>query len=445
MSKRIAIIGAGFSGITLGKSLTARGIDYTCYEMSDVIGGNWAFGNRNGRSAAYRSLHIDTSKEKLQFDDFPMPADYPVFPHHTQLFAYLNAVVDHFDLRRRIVFNTAVERAALQADGGWRLTLSNGEQAAFDYLAVANGHHWDPRYPDFPGQFSGNTLHAHAYIDPFDPVDMRGKRVLVVGIGNSAVDIAAELSNRGLASRLVVSTRHGAYVLPKFIFGRPIDQVVETIPGIPLAWQRRLGAAVMRVAVGSMTAYGLPQPDHPFLSAHPTVSSEFAYKVGSGDITVKPNVAALDGDRVRFADGTAEPFDVIIYATGYKISFPFFDPDFLAAPDNVLPLFKRVFKPGIHNLMFIGLAQVLPSIIKFVQVQAEFVAEYLAGTYALPALAEMAGAIERDARQHAGHYVNSPRHTMQVDHNLYAWELRRELARGRVRAARLHPASIRTI
>ena len=288
------------------------------------------------------------------------------------------------------------------------------------------------------GSFDPVRSHLHWLLSPWKDAAatgrLKGKRVLVVGIGNSAVDIACELSNRGLAERLVLSTRRGAYVVPKYLFGRPIDQVVETNPFIPLALQRKAASWLIRLAVGRVEDFGMPTPDHELLTAHPTVSSDLLQRVGNGDITVKPNVSELRGDRVEFTDGTVEPFDAIIYATGYNITFPFFDPGFLSAPDNALPLFKRVFVPGVDNLMFVGFAQAIPSIIGFVQDQAKWVASYLAGEYSLPSPDEMRAAIKRDEHRMMSHYVASSRHTMQVDHVLYARDLQKEWKRGRRRA-----------
>jgi len=430
---RICIIGAGISGIAMGKFLKEKGIPYDCFEASPTLGGNWAFENPNGMSSAYRSLHIDTSKKKLEFPDFPMPAEYPTFCHHTHIHQYFEDLVDHFGLRDAIHFETPVRKAERLEDGTWRITLDGGTRH-YDHLIVGTGHHWDPKWPEFPGRFDGPVIHSHEYIDPFDPIDLKGKRVLVVGIGNSAVDIASELSNRGLAERLVLSTRRGAHVVPKYLFGKPIDQVVETNPYIPLALQRKAAALLVRLVVGRVENFGMPTPDHEILTAHPTVSSDLLQRVGNGDIIVKPNVSELHGDRVEFTDGTVEPIDAIVYATGYNIRFPFFDPEFLSAPDNVLPLFKRIFVPGIDNLMFIGFAQAIPSIIGFVQDQAKWVAAYLAGEYALPSPEEMQAAIERDEARMMSHYVASSRHTMQVDHVLYARDLQKEWKRGRKRA-----------
>ena len=186
------VIGAGISGLTTGKAFSDWGLPYSCFEASDDIGGNWYFGNPNGRSSAYQSLHIDTSRDGVSFRDMPMgPDDYPDYPHHAEIFGYLHRYADAFSLRDRIRFETPVEHAERKPKGGWEITLGDGSAQEFDFLVVGNGHHWDPRLPDFPGKFDGETIHAHHYIGPADPIDLYGKRVLVVGIGNSGVDITS--------------------------------------------------------------------------------------------------------------------------------------------------------------------------------------------------------------------------------------------------------------
>ena len=428
------IIGAGPSGFTTAKRLADAGIAFDVFELSDDIGGNWYFKNPNGMSACYESLHIDTSKWRLAFEDFPVPADWPDFPHHSQLLKYFHDYVDHFDLRRRITFNTGVAKARRTQDGRWDVTLTTGETKTYDVLFVCNGHHWDPRTPDYPGQFSGTAFHAHAYRSPFDPVDLRGKNVVVVGMGNSAMDIASELSQKPIAKNLWVAARRGVWVLPKYMNGRVADKA--SMPHwMPRKLGLRLAAKRIRKIVGNMEDYGLPKPDHEPLTAHPSVSGEFLTRAGCGDIKFKPNIAELRGERVAFEDGSEEAVDAIIYATGYRISFPFFDdPDLLPDAENRFPLFKRMMKPGIDNLFFMGLAQPLPTLVNFAEQQAKLAAALLTGAYVPPPPAEMAAVIEKDEALHMGHFYKSQRHTIQVDFGLYVHDLMKEIARGQARA-----------
>ncbi len=431
------VIGAGISGLTTGKAFSDWGLPYTCFEASDDIGGNWYFGNPNGRSSAYRSLHIDTSRDGVSFRDMPMgPDEYPDYPHHTQILSYLNRYAEAFSLRDRIRFSSPVEHAERKPTGGWSIKLGDGSTEEFDFLVVGNGHHWDPRLPDFPGSFHGETIHSHHYIDPQTPLDMAGKRVLVVGIGNSAVDIVSELSRKGVAEKVFLSTRSGAWVMPKYFLGRPMDTIVKVNPRLPLSLQRRMARILPRLASGRMEDFGLPHPNHNFLEAHPTVSSELLLRLGSGDAVAKPNVQELEGGSVRFEDGSTEQIDVIVYATGYRITFPFFDPEFLSAPDNRFPLYKRVFKPGMDDLAFVGFAQTIPTLFPFIELQSKLVARYAGGDYALPSPVEMEETIKRDQLIHSGHYAERPRHTMQIEWYTYEHDIwTREIPAGSQRAA----------
>jgi hypothetical protein len=431
----VCVIGAGVSGLTACKALSDFGVPYTCFEASDDIGGNWYFQNPNGVSSAYRSLHIDISKPSISFRDFPMSDRYPDYPHHTHIFEWLSDYADAFALREHIRFNTRVERAERGPEGGWLITLSDGEEQRFDALLVCNGHHWDPRYPDFPGTFDGPQIHSHDYVDPTDPLDLRGKRVLVVGIGNSAVDIVSELGRKTVSDTVFLSTRSGAYVVPKYIFGRPADQVVKTNPRLPSGLQRRLARVLPRIFSGRMEDFGLPTPNHNFLDAHPTISSELLGRLGSGDAVAKGDVAELLGDRVRFADGSVEQIDAIVYSTGYKVSFPFFDPEFLSAPENALPLYKRMLKPGVDDLAFIGLGQPIPTIFPFSELQAKLAARWLSGDWAPPPQSEMEAETRRDEAFHRGHFTDKPRHTMQLEWYAFERELNtRSIPAGQARA-----------
>jgi cation diffusion facilitator CzcD-associated flavoprotein CzcO len=431
----VCVIGAGVSGLTAGKALGDFGVPYTCFEASDEVGGNWYFQNPNGQSSAYRSLHIDISKPSISFRDFPMSDRYPDYPHHAHIHEWLCDYADAFGLREHIRFNARVRRAERGRRGGWRVVLGDGGEHRFDALLVCNGHHWSPRRPSFPGSFDGPQIHSHDYIDPSTPLDLHGKRVLVVGIGNSAVDIVSELARKTVCDTVFLSTRSGAYVVPKYLFGKPTDQVVKPNPLLSAGMQRRLGRVLQRVINGRMEDFGLPTPNHRFLDAHPTVSSELLGRLGAGDAVAKGDVEELLGDRVRFADGSVEPLDAIIYATGYNIEFPFLDPELVSAPENVLPLFKRMFKPGIDDLAFIGFGQAIPTIFPFAELQSKLAARWLSGDWAPPSDAEMRVEIPRDEAFHTGHFVAKPRHTMQVDWYAFERELNsRSIPAGQARA-----------
>ncbi|TDZ42824.1 flavin-containing monooxygenase [Mycobacteroides franklinii] len=430
-----AIIGAGISGLTSAKMLSDYGIPHTCFETSDRIGGNWAFGNPNGHSSAYRSLHIDTSRHQLSFRDFPMPNSYPHFPHHTLIKQYLEDYASAFDLKSNIEFQNGVVHAERLPNGGWELLTQAGERRLFDLLVVANGHHWDPRYPDFPGTFAGTILHSHHYIDPRTPLDLMDKRILVVGLGNSAADIAVELSSRATGNTVTLSTRSGAWIVPKYVAGQPADKYFRTSPHLPMSWQRKIFQMMQPLMSGRPDQLGLPMPNHKFGEAHFTQSVELPLRLGSGDIVPKPDISRLDGDTVHFQDGTSADFDVIIFATGYNITFPFFDPEFVSAPDNRIDLYKRMFKPGLDDLIFVGLAQAVPSLFPFVECQARLVGALAAGKYRLPPVDKMHQVIEAEHRKYTGHMLDRPRHTQQLDYFLYEHDMRtQEIPRGYARA-----------
>ncbi|WP_024794462.1 flavin-containing monooxygenase [Tomitella biformata] len=431
----VCIIGAGCSGFTTAKRLKDFGIPFDCFEASDDVGGNWYHNNPNGLSACYESLHIDTSTRRLEFEDFPAPKDWPHFPHHTLMHQYFRDYVDHFGLREIITFNTKVEKAVRLADGKWAVTISTGETRTYDALVVANGHHWDPRTPEYPGAFTGEMLHSHSYRSPFEPVDMRGKNVMVVGMGNSGLDITSEISHRSIAKRVWNSARRPGWVLPKFRGGQPSDMMMMP-PWMPKKLGLKISRRSIKKNIGNMADYGLLQPDHEPLSSHPSVSVDFLANAASGDITCVPGIAKLDGDAVILTDGNRVEVDTIVFATGYNTTFPFFeDPAIQPDSENNFPLFKRVFKPGIDNLYFAGLAQSLPTIVNLAEQQSHLIARHLAGGYDLPNVAEMNEIIARDEEMHLGQYYKAPRHAMMVSLGRYSVDMQKEIAAGGKRAA----------
>lgn len=430
---RVCVVGAGSSGIATAKVLDERGIGFDCYELSDRVGGNWVWKNSNGVSASYRSLHINTSRQRMAFSDFPMPSNLPDFARHDQVAAYFDAYVDHFGFREKITFNTGVEHIERRDDGRFDVTLSTGETHEYDSVCAANGHHWDPRWPEpgFPGAdtFTGEQMHSHAYVDESQLI---GKKVVVLGMGNSAMDIAVDASYH--AAETYLAARRGAHVIPKYIFGRPYDQIAgsERIP----AWLRwPLARAMFKLATGRMETYGLQKPDHKFAQAHPTMSSRILDRLAHGAITPRPNITHLDGDRVHFADGTSVAADLVIYCTGYKITFPFFDENFLTARDNELPLYKHLIHPDIPGLYFIGLIQPLGAIMPIAERQSQLLADHLQGRYGVPSRRRMQRDIDAKRAKLQKRYVASKRHTIQVDYDDYM----RELATERIAGARRTP------
>ena len=431
--EKVCIIGAGSSGIVAAQVLDARGVPFDCFEKGSYVGGNWRYENDNGMSSAYRSLHINTSRRVMAFKSLPMPDHFPDYPDHFQMAAYFDEFTDHFGLREKISFRTEVTKVE-PADGAWAVTTKGQEEdehtERYRAVLVANGHHWDPRWPEpaFPGagEFEGEQLHAHHYREPDV---LRGKRVLVLGLGNSATDIAVESSR--IADKTFLAVRRGAYVLPKYMNGKPIDEVATPLMSrLPLSVQRFFAMKGLEIAAGEMTSYGLPEPDHKLFEAHPTVSSELLPRLGHGDISVKPNIDRFAGGRsVRFVDGSEEEIDLVVYCTGYKMNFPFFDPKVLAAPDNRLPLYRRVVSVERPGLYFIGFIQPLGPIMPLAEAQCEWVADLLGGHAALPPAGEMKREVAREERKQAKRFVASKRHTVEVDFHPYLREIRHERKR----------------
>jgi dimethylaniline monooxygenase (N-oxide forming) len=427
------VIGAGSSGIAACQVLNARGIAFDCFEKGSEVGGNWRYENDNELSSAYRSLHINTSRGLMAYRTYPMPDDYPDYPNHFQIARYFDDYVDHFALREKIHFRTEV-LSVVPVDGEWEVRVrerDGGEESRrYRAVLVANGHHWDPRWPEppFPGsdRFEGEQIHVHHYREP---EILSGKRVLVLGIGNSATDIAVESSR--IAEKTFLAMRRGAYVMPKYLNGKPVDEAAsKLLTMMPLQVQRFVLGRMLGLTAGDMTSYGLPKPDHKLLEAHPTVSAELLSRLGHGDIEVKPNIDRFLGGRtVRFVGGSEEEIDLVVYCTGYKVSFPFFDEDLVSARENRLPLYRRVVSVDRPGLYFIGLIQPLGAIMPLAEAQAEWVADLLGGRGTLPSPVEMRTEISAEEKKMKKRYVASKRHTIQVDFQPYLREIRKERKR----------------
>lgn len=426
LSDKIAIIGAGSSGITAAKTLHEAGIAFDCFEKGSALGGNWRYNNDNGLSSAYRSLHINTNRNVMAYSDYPMPTHYPMFPHHSHIIRYFEDYARHFEIADKITFNTEVRNVRPNPGGGYHVSTNRGEG---DYRAVlvANGHHWSPRYPDppFPGTFNGETLHSHFYKTP-DQID--GKNLVIVGIGNSAVDIACEAA-RLHTGRVTISTRSGAYILPNWLWSKPFDSLASpSTARLPMALQRLLLKTTLWLARGDQRDYGVPLPKRPPLAEHPTVSQDLLALAGRGAIHFKPNIREFRGKTIVFEDGSSEEADLVIYATGYRVSFPFFEPDFLnVEQQNNLELYQRVVHPDYPGLYFLAFIQPLGAIMPLAELQSKWIAKLLTGECRLPEREAMRRAIEADRTALRKRYNQSPRHTLQVDFHPYRERILREM------------------
>jgi dimethylaniline monooxygenase (N-oxide forming) len=431
---RVCIIGAGSSGIASCQALHARGIPFDCFESGSDVGGNWRYNNDNGMSSAYLSLHAKSSRRCLQYAALPMPETYPDYLSHELITEYLDDFVDHFGFRGRIQFRAEVTKAEPATGGGWDVTVRQRDTGAtrtrrYAAVLVASGHHWDPQYPEpaFPGAetFTGEQLHSHDYrtAEPF-----AGKRVLVLGIGNSACDVAAECSR--VAARTLLAMRRGTHIVPKCLFGMPTDRLTLMRLGTraPLWLQSFAVALLVRIAQGKVTKYGLPRPARPLLHAPPTVSDTLLGKLEGGDIVVKPNIDRLAGGRVHFTDGSAEPVDVVIYCTGYKISFPFLDERSIGAGGDHIALYRRVVSPRLPGLYFIGLVQPIGAVMPIAEIQSQWVADLLEGRTSLPPDQEMNREIARYRAATARRYGRSAGRAIQVDFLGYLREISKERA-----------------
>ncbi|PJF22628.1 MAG: monooxygenase [Phototrophicales bacterium] len=419
------VVGAGSSGIAAGRWLKAYGIPFDIIEREDEVGGNWYYGKPN--SSVYRSTHLISSKGMTQYLDFPMPDDYPDYPSHEQVCAYLRSYARTHGLYDNIEFNTSVETITRTPDGLWDVTLSNGETRRYGGVVIANGHNWDPKFPEYPGTFNGVILHSAEYKTPDV---LRDKRVLVVGAGNSGCDIAVESAQN--AAKTFHSTRRGYWYVPKYAFGKPAD-VINELPlklGLPVWMRRIINGMILKVLVGDLRQYGLRKPDHKLLETHPIINQHLTYYMGHGMIIPKPDVAELCGDSIKFADGSIEPIDVLIYATGFKISFPFIDKQYLNWNGSRPDLYLNAYHPTYDNLFVIGLIQPDSGQFWIVDLQSLLMARFIKAAQANSPAAHEFRRIKATDRPDLGggiKYLESTRHLVEIEHHSYRKRIKKLL------------------
>tara|TARA_R110000824_G_scaffold118960_18_gene272557 strand:- start:89110 stop:90483 length:1374 start_codon:yes stop_codon:yes gene_type:complete len=344
-SPRVCVVGGGPAGLALARSLIAQGVAFDVYERHSDVGGLWD--QSNPGSPVYDSAHFISSKTQSHYIDHDMPEDYPDYPSNRQIHRYMQSFADAYGLRPHIRFNTGVREAKRNASG-WTVTLSNGESKDYTDLVCATGTNWHPVMPTYPGTFTGEMRHANTYrsMDEF-----KGKRVLVIGAGNSGCDIACDAAQA--ADKAFISMRRGYHFLPKYLFGIPADVFAHDGPHLPMWLTQRIFGVILRILNGDITRLGLQKPDHRLFESHPILNNQLLHFLGHGDIKAKKDIERFDGKIVHFKDGTSEEIDLILCATGYTWKIPYVDPAEFSwrggKPDLYMNLFSRE-TPGLYAL-----------------------------------------------------------------------------------------------
>ncbi|MFO0948002.1 MAG: NAD(P)-binding domain-containing protein [Planctomycetota bacterium] len=411
---RYCIIGAGYSGLGVAKAFRDAGIPFDCFEKNDAIGGNWYDG-------VYDSTHIISSRDTTGYGDFPMPRSYPDFPSRKQVLDYLNAYADRFDLHRSIQLRTEVshmEPVDPKGMEGWRLRLADGTEHHYSGVVVANGHHWAKRIPSYPGHFSCKTLHSKDYKNPSD---FAGKRVLVVGAGNSGCDIAVEAAKT--MGEAHISMRRGYYFLPKTIMGIPTAEMDH--PWVPFFVQKGIIRLAIWISVGSNERYGLQKPDHKLFEHHPIVNSQLLYFIRHGSIQPHRDIARLDGQTVHFVDGTSIDVDTIVWATGFHVSFPFLDHALFEWENGIPKRLAGMLAPNLAGLYVFGLLQPRGGAGPLISAGAQFLADIVSAQECLdvPIADELSRFMKPDANMLVG--VHSTLRQIRFGRRLVRWIAKR--------------------
>lgn len=425
----IALIGAGPMGLAAAKLMAQLGLPFQGFEMHDDVGGLWDIDGP--RSTMYESAHLISSKRMTEFADFPM-ADYVAeYPSHKELLRYFADFADHFDLRSRYHFGAEVlECIPLGSDGdGWRVTWRDKDgrhEAVFAGVMIANGTLSTPNIPSFAGDFTGEMIHAAEYrhASQFD-----GKRVLVIGAGNSGCDIAVDAIHHGTNCDL--SMRRGYYFVPKYVFGKPADTMGGAIK-LPMWLKRHVDGAILKWFVGDPQKYGFPKPDYRLYESHPIVNSLVLYHAGHGDLTVRSDIERLEGQTVHFTDGASAEYDLILMATGYQLDYPFIEKALLNWQGDAPHLFLNAMHPDRDDLFVLGMVEASGLGWQGRHEQAEMVVRYVlglrSGDRAAKALqSDKAAGFERATG--GMNYLNLPRMAYYVDKATYRKAVNQQISK----------------
>ncbi|WP_295033683.1 NAD(P)/FAD-dependent oxidoreductase [uncultured Microbacterium sp.] len=384
-TRSYAVIGAGPSGLAVMRALQKAGVEATGYEASHDVGGLWDI--TNPRSTMYASAHLISSRTTTEFAEFPMDSDVD-YPGHRVLKRYFDDYADTFGLRERFRFGTRVDR--LEPDGeGWILRATargaDGTETSveerYDGVILANGTLAEPNAPTFPGDFDGEILHTSAYKDP---AQLAGRRVLIIGAGNSGCDIAVDAVHH--AASIEMSVRRGYYFVPRYLFGRPSDTLNQGRP-LPARIKQAIDSRVLRAFTGDPVRFGFPKPDYRIYEAHPIVNTLVLNHLGQGDLRIRADVDRFDGSGVRFRDGSRGDYDLILLATGYTLDYPFVDREHLNWTGSSPRLFLNVFPPSFNGLYMMGMIEASGIGWQGRYEQAELIAAYLAAQEVEPARA----------------------------------------------------------
>lgn len=429
--KRVCIIGAGPSGIAAAKNCKQAGLDFVVFEKNDKVGGNWVFNSKTGHSSVYENTHLISSKNWSEYEDFPMPESYPDYPNHFQLQSYFESYAKHFEIYTSIKFDHEVKHVSRESNGDWLVEyvdqLGEPRKDIFEYLMVSNGHHNVPKYPEYPGEFSGLMIHSH----DFKAVDdsWRDKSILVIGAGNSACDIAVEASR--VSKKVAMSMRSPQWIFPKFIFGQPGDVFAARTRWLPRKLRQYGLKFLVRIILGPYTRYGLPENTQLPLSTHPTLNSDLLDYLRHGRIKPRPAIKSFDGKVVNFVDGTSEEYDIICACTGFWTEFSFFDKSFIDFKNmEKVPLYKKMMHAKYANLYFIGLFQPIGCIWPLADYQAKLACMEILGMYQRPN--DMEKAVEYEVKHPHFDFGPGQRHAIEVDYHTFRKELRAELKKAGV-------------